>query len=151
MSSILIQGIRINITSLLLRETSFIASLQHRYYGKSTPFGSKQQAYQNSETLGYFSSTQALADYAQLIIDLKKNLSAENCPVIAMGGSYGGSKLLIFFHALYCMMYSVLWFKPRIKMLKQKYSPSASSLVSFEIPTRCHWGVGIISPHSLLR
>lgn len=63
--------------------------MQHRYYGESIPFGSNQ----NSSTLGYFSSTQALADYAQLIIDVKKNLSAENCPVIAVGGSYGGSKL----------------------------------------------------------
>ncbi|KAL4560829.1 hypothetical protein LXL04_032984 [Taraxacum kok-saghyz] len=33
---------------------------------------------------------QALADYAQIIIDVKKNMSAENCPVITVGGSYGG-------------------------------------------------------------
>ncbi|KAJ0020793.1 hypothetical protein Pint_32024 [Pistacia integerrima] len=56
----------------------------------SMPFGSTDEAYRNSSTLGFFSSTQALADYAQLIIDVKKNLSAENCPVIAVGGSYGG-------------------------------------------------------------
>ncbi|ONK75722.1 uncharacterized protein A4U43_C03F19860 [Asparagus officinalis] len=43
---------------------------------------------ENISTLGYFSSTQAPADYAQLIIELEKNLSAENCPFIAMGGSY---------------------------------------------------------------
>ena len=66
--------------------------IQHRYYGESNPFGSKRQAYQNPDTLGYFNSMQALADYAQLILDLKKNLSAENSPVIAMGGSYGGSR-----------------------------------------------------------
>ncbi|WJZ89796.1 hypothetical protein VitviT2T_008987 [Vitis vinifera] len=64
--------------------------LQHRYYGDSVPFGSKDEAFSNTSTLGYFTSTQALADYAELITNLKKNLSAENCPVIAIGGSYGG-------------------------------------------------------------
>ncbi|KAL5060325.1 hypothetical protein RYX36_031929 [Vicia faba] len=36
------------------------------------------------------SSTQALADYATLIIDLKNNLSAIDSPVVVIGGSYGG-------------------------------------------------------------
>ena len=45
-----------------------------------------------NETLGYLTSEQALADYATLILDLKKNLSAEDCPVVVFGGSYGGSK-----------------------------------------------------------
>ncbi|KAA8550274.1 hypothetical protein F0562_001958 [Nyssa sinensis] len=63
---------------------------RHRYYGDSMPFGSEYEAFQNASTLGFFSSTQALADYAQLITDLKRNLSAENCPTIAVGGSYGG-------------------------------------------------------------
>ena len=57
------------------------------------PFGSREEDFRNSSTLGFFTSTQALADYAELITDLKKNLSAENCPVIAVGGSYGGSRL----------------------------------------------------------
>ncbi|XP_058112653.1 uncharacterized protein LOC131255796 [Magnolia sinica] len=69
---------------------SLLVYIEHRYYGESTPFGSMDEAFRNASTLGYFSSAQALADYAELIIDLKKNLSAENCPVIAYGGSYGG-------------------------------------------------------------
>lgn len=65
---------------------------QHRFYGKSIPFGgNKKVAYENSSTLGYLTSTQALADYATLIIDLKKNLSAVDSPVVVFGGSYGGS------------------------------------------------------------
>jgi lysosomal Pro-X carboxypeptidase len=56
------------------------------------PFGSEDEAFQNSSTFGYLSSEQALADYAQVIVDVKKDLSAENCPAIAVGGSYGGSK-----------------------------------------------------------
>ncbi|XP_077233617.1 uncharacterized protein LOC143875922 [Tasmannia lanceolata] len=63
---------------------------QHRYYGPSVPFGSREEAFRNSSTLGYFSSAQALADYAEIITYLKKNLSAESCPVIVAGGSYGG-------------------------------------------------------------
>ncbi|KAL4182970.1 hypothetical protein AMTRI_Chr11g95810 [Amborella trichopoda] len=60
------------------------------YYGESIPYGSEEIAYKNACTHGYLSSAQALADYAMLIIDLKKNLSAEDSPVVVMGGSYGG-------------------------------------------------------------
>lgn len=58
------------------------------------PFGSQEAAYQNPSTLGYLSSEQALADYATLIVDLKRNLTAEESSVIVFGGSYGGSKSL---------------------------------------------------------
>lgn len=67
-------------------------ALQHRYYGKSIPYGGdKSIAYSNKSTLGYLSSTQALADYATLVIDLKNNLTANDSPVVVFGGSYGGS------------------------------------------------------------
>ncbi|XP_010267352.1 PREDICTED: lysosomal Pro-X carboxypeptidase-like [Nelumbo nucifera] len=72
------------------RFNALIVYIEHRYYGKSVPFESWEKSFQNTETLGYFNSAQALADYAEVIIDLKKNLSAEFCPVIVMGGSYGG-------------------------------------------------------------
>ncbi|KAL5704267.1 lysosomal Pro-Xaa carboxypeptidase [Ranunculus cassubicifolius] len=70
------------------RFKALLVYIEHRYYGESMPFG--EESYHNSSTLGYFSSTQALADYAELIIDLKRNLSAHNSPVIVLGGSYGG-------------------------------------------------------------
>ncbi|KAF8395428.1 hypothetical protein HHK36_019374 [Tetracentron sinense] len=70
---------------------AFLVFIEHRFYGKSIPFGGdKEVAYSNSSTLGYLSSTQALADYATLIIDLKKNLTANDSPVVVFGGSYGG-------------------------------------------------------------
>ncbi|RVX20135.1 Retrovirus-related Pol polyprotein from transposon RE1 [Vitis vinifera] len=50
-----------------------------QYYGESVPLGSKDIAFNNTNTLRYFSSTQSLADYAELITNLKKNLSAEYC------------------------------------------------------------------------
>ncbi|PQQ20138.1 lysosomal Pro-X carboxypeptidase [Prunus yedoensis var. nudiflora] len=70
---------------------SLVVFIEHRFYGKSIPYGGKKSvAYSNATTLGYLSSTQALADYASLIIDLKKNLSATESPVVVFGGSYGG-------------------------------------------------------------
>ncbi|KAJ9559289.1 hypothetical protein OSB04_013903 [Centaurea solstitialis] len=75
---------------LASRFNALLVYIEHRYYGTSMPFGSKDKAYKNADTLGYFSSEQALADYAQTILDVKKKMSAENCPVIVIGGSYGG-------------------------------------------------------------
>lgn len=70
---------------------ALLVFIEHRFYGKSVPFGGeKDVAYSNTSTLGYLSSTQALADYATLITNLKQNLSATDSPVVVFGGSYGG-------------------------------------------------------------
>ncbi|TKY61953.1 Lysosomal Pro-X carboxypeptidase [Spatholobus suberectus] len=70
---------------------ALLVFIEHRFYGKSIPFGgNKTVAYANASTLGYLTSTQALADYATLLIDLKRNLSANDSPVVVFGGSYGG-------------------------------------------------------------
>ncbi|XP_063703411.1 lysosomal Pro-X carboxypeptidase [Culicoides brevitarsis] len=57
---------------------------EHRYYGKSLPFGN--ESFSGPEKLGYLSAEQALADYA----DLLAAINPEGRPVIAFGGSYGG-------------------------------------------------------------
>ncbi|EOY33639.1 Serine carboxypeptidase S28 family protein, putative [Theobroma cacao] len=88
-----IDGVAISagfIIDLASRFRGLLLYIEHRYYGDSMAFGYKQIAGQNASTLGFFSASQALADYAELIIELKRNLSEENCPVIAIGGSYGG-------------------------------------------------------------
>ncbi|KAL0007857.1 hypothetical protein SO802_009359 [Lithocarpus litseifolius] len=65
--------------------------MEHRFYGESIPTGfTREEALKNATIRGYFSSAQAMADYAEVIISLKKNLSAESSPVIVVGGSYGG-------------------------------------------------------------
>lgn len=74
------------------RACRFACVLQHRYYGESMPFGSKTKAYNNSKSLAYLTAEQAIADFAVLLTDLKRNLSAEGSPVVLFGGSYGGSK-----------------------------------------------------------
>ncbi|XP_020103296.1 lysosomal Pro-X carboxypeptidase [Ananas comosus] len=67
---------------------ALLVFIEHRFYGESKPFGN--ESYKSAETLGYLTSTQALADYAVLIRSLKQNFSAEASPVVVFGGSYGG-------------------------------------------------------------
>ncbi|EPS59259.1 hypothetical protein M569_15548, partial [Genlisea aurea] len=69
---------------------AMVVFTEHRYYGKSMPYGGEEEAYKNATTLAHLTSEQALADFAILITDLKKNLSAQSCPVVLFGGSYGG-------------------------------------------------------------
>lgn len=59
---------------------------EHRYYGKSLPFGN--MTFNVTQNYGFLSVEQALEDFAWLITRLQdKNKYA---PVIAFGGSYGG-------------------------------------------------------------
>lgn len=105
---------------------ALLVFLEHRYYGKSIPFGGdKEIAYSNSTTLGYLSSTQALADYATLIIDLKKNLTAQDSPVVVFGGSYGGML--------------AAWFRLKYPHVAIGALASSAPIIGFQ---------GIVSPYS---
>ncbi|XVE59470.1 hypothetical protein DITRI_Ditri05aG0048700 [Diplodiscus trichospermus] len=73
-----------------IRFNALVVYIEHRYYGKSIPFASREEAFRNASTLGYFSSVQAIADYAEIIMHIKKKLHAFYSPVIVIGGSYGG-------------------------------------------------------------
>jgi lysosomal Pro-X carboxypeptidase len=59
---------------------------EHRYFGKSLPYG--DDSYTDPEKLKYLSPHQALADYAYLITALKQQYNIDG--VLALGGSYGG-------------------------------------------------------------
>ncbi|XP_023913983.2 uncharacterized protein LOC112025546 [Quercus suber] len=74
---------------------------EHRFYGQSIPHGfTGEGALKNATIRGYFNSNQALADYAELIVSLKKNLSADSSPVLVAGGSYSG-ELATYFRLKY--------------------------------------------------
>ncbi|XP_063238867.1 lysosomal Pro-X carboxypeptidase-like [Bacillus rossius redtenbacheri] len=68
---------------------ALIVFAEHRYYGKSLPFGN--DSFSSPNKTGYLTSLQAIADFVDLIQFLKANVSgARNSPFIAIGGSYGG-------------------------------------------------------------
>ncbi|CAN1171695.1 Lysosomal Pro-X carboxypeptidase [Linum perenne] len=72
------------------RFKALILYIEHRYYGESIPFGSWKEASTNASSLGYLNSAQAIADYAAIILHVKQAYSAQNSPVIVIGGSYSG-------------------------------------------------------------
>ncbi|KAL3619996.1 hypothetical protein CASFOL_034908 [Castilleja foliolosa] len=64
--------------------------IEHRFYGKSRPAGSMEEALNNERLRGYFNSAQAIADYAEILLHIKQQFSALYSPIIVVGGSYGG-------------------------------------------------------------
>ena len=63
---------------------------EERYYGKSIP----------SDDMKYMNTQQVLEDYVEFIGFIKAQYDAEDCPVVAFGGSYGGT-LTTFLRAAY--------------------------------------------------
>nr|KAJ0190096.1 hypothetical protein LSAT_V11C800451240 [Lactuca sativa] len=76
-----IAAMKATLNGSLPTPASFGNSPLHRYYGESMPYGSQKEAYKNAFTLSYLTAGQALVDYALLITDLKRNLSAKVSPV----------------------------------------------------------------------
>uniref|UniRef100_A0AC35TJF5 Lysosomal Pro-X carboxypeptidase n=1 Tax=Rhabditophanes sp. KR3021 TaxID=114890 RepID=A0AC35TJF5_9BILA len=72
---------------------AMIVFAEHRYYGAITDRPYQKAAADSAKNLGYLTPSQALADYAKLIVNLKSNYTTKNVtniPVVAFGGSYGG-------------------------------------------------------------
>ncbi len=73
-------------THLSLATRPFPFSPQHRYYGRSQPFGDGSV----SKDPSYLTVEQAMSDYVELVAHLKGEFDAKDAPVIVFGGSYGG-------------------------------------------------------------
>ncbi|CAE7949177.1 PRCP [Symbiodinium sp. KB8] len=61
---------------------------EHRYFGETLPFGFDFKM--DPEHMRYLSVEQALADYAALILHLRREVWHCDPPIVAFGGSYGG-------------------------------------------------------------
>ncbi|ALC38629.1 CG2493 [Drosophila busckii] len=72
---------------LAAKEHAVVVFAEHRYYGKSLPYGSDTFNTSKPEHLAYFTVEQTLEDYAMLITFLR---NGRELPVVAFGGSYGG-------------------------------------------------------------
>ncbi|XP_028989253.1 dipeptidyl peptidase 2 isoform X2 [Betta splendens] len=75
------------ITELAAQQQALVIFAEHRYYGRSLPFGNDSFSIPQISLL---TVEQALADYSVMITELKQQLIATDCPVIVFGGSYGG-------------------------------------------------------------
>ncbi|KAH8279640.1 hypothetical protein KR018_012470, partial [Drosophila ironensis] len=69
------------------KQEALVIFAEHRYYGKSLPFGKATFNRSQPQHLDYFTVEQTLEDYAMLVTYL---LNGEKRPVVAFGGSYGG-------------------------------------------------------------
>ncbi|XP_069468253.1 dipeptidyl peptidase 2 [Ambystoma mexicanum] len=66
---------------------AIVVFAEHRYYGKSLPYGKMST---EIDHIGLLSVEQALGDFVMLIKEIKAEFHAEKCPVIVFGSSYGG-------------------------------------------------------------
>lgn len=67
------------------RHSALLVFAEHRYYGESRPFERR-----TGRSMHWLTMEQAMADYAELIWELRAELEDADTPVIGFGGSYGG-------------------------------------------------------------
>ncbi|XP_073220172.1 uncharacterized protein [Cicer arietinum] len=106
--------------------------IEHPYYVESMPSGSIEEAYKNTSTYGYLNSSQALADYAHVVIHLKETLQAQKSPVIVMGVYYGGMESSIDGIPDGFMIDNAATFKALLLYIEHRYYSESMSFGSIE-------------------
>ncbi|XAR60065.1 Lysosomal Pro-Xaa carboxypeptidase [Bertholletia excelsa] len=66
---------------------ALLVYIEHRYYGVSIPNATELK---DDNLSGYFNSAQALADYAEVLLHVRRQFDAHKSPILVTGGSYGG-------------------------------------------------------------
>ncbi|KAI5406927.1 hypothetical protein KIW84_053253 [Lathyrus oleraceus] len=101
---------------------ALLVFIESRYYGRSVPFGSEEEAFKNASTLDYFNSAQALTDYVEVIIHIQKTLHAKNSSVVAIGGS-SGEKVAIDEspNSIGFMIHNASTFKALLEFIEHRY------------------------------
>jgi len=79
-------GPRMYVYDLAQQHSALMVNVEHRFYGQSLPTENRSTA-----NLSVLSSDQALADLANIIAHIKKQLNSPNSRVITVGGSYPGN------------------------------------------------------------
>jgi pimeloyl-ACP methyl ester carboxylesterase len=83
-----------------------MATVEHRFYGESLPFGPNESFVASADRIGLLTIEQAMADYSLVIKSILEEYDIKEAPVVALGGSYSG-KLSAYMRLKYPFLISV--------------------------------------------
>lgn len=73
------------------RHKALIIFLEHRFFGKSLPFGPNKSYTASADRIGLLTIEQSLADYATVLSHIRDEYHAWDSPLITFGGSLAGT------------------------------------------------------------
>ncbi|KAK3233206.1 hypothetical protein CYMTET_56483, partial [Cymbomonas tetramitiformis] len=79
------------VTQMARRSSAMLVFLEHRFFGKSLPFGPDNSYVAEASRVGLLSVEEALADYSEILHALRDELAAWHCPLMTFGGSLAGT------------------------------------------------------------
>jgi len=101
---------------------AYLIFAEHRFYGQSMPYGDK--SYQSPKYLGYLTVDQTLADFADLLVNVKaSNPMLASSPIVSFGGSYGGML--------------AAWFRLKYPHVTKAALASSAPILQFQNVTGC--------------